>query len=354
MDASLCPVCEGENLKIVPAATGSHAYCTTCFHGFRPAKPDYSYQSNMMCGLGTSEGRLESQCRFITPHIPAGGQVLEIGCATGELSQAVQARAQVGRYEAIELSKAGEVARGWINPLYNEPLRHLLADGVVGDDRYDMIIMSHVLEHIDEISAEVAAMARVLKPDGAMFIEVPHGAGNRALPVDDNISHLHFFSLTSLPRLLARHGLNIVDVETGARLDARYADSLRVIARPFAPPRIAALNLAEHPALASGALVVWGAGSLASELLANFLPAQSIDYFIDRDPTKHGTTLMGRPVRAPDALNDGGDRVVLINSIDFAPAIAEDIDAMFPGHRHALVRIGDVIDDFRNQALAAA
>lgn len=350
-DAIACPVCGCGRIASVDCATGRQAFCRTCFHGFRPVAPEYSYQANAMCALGTSEERLEAQCAFFAPFVAPGARVLEIGCATGELAAAAQRRLPLGRYEAIELSQAGDVARGRVSRLYRQTLLALLTDGEVQAGSFDAVLMSHVLEHIEDINAEVEAIASVLGPDGVAFFEVPQGSGNVALPVDDNVGHLHFFSLGSLTRLLANHGLDVLAVQSGARLDARYADLLRVVARRFAPPRPADLQLDAYPALAGEPVVVWGAGSLATEVLGNYLDPARIAFFVDKNPATQGSERLGRPVRAPQALVGAAPTTILINSIDYAPAIEADIDALLPGHRHRLVRIGDVIEHFRDARL---
>jgi hypothetical protein len=89
-------------------------------------------------------------------------------------------------------------------------------------------------------------------------------------------------------------------------------------------------------------IVVWGAGSLTEELLANFFDVSRIAFFIDRDPAKLGSSRLGRPVNGPTALGTT-PRTVLINSIDFADAIAADIERQYPGVSHRLVRISDLL-----------
>ena len=96
-------------------------------------------------------------------------------------------------------------------------------------------------------------------------------------------------------------------------------------------------------------VVVWGAGSLTIELLANFFDPARIDFFIDRDPAKQGSTVLGREVRAPEALGSE-PRTILLNSIDFAPAIAADVDRLYPGTSHRLVPISDLFER-RNDAI---
>jgi SAM-dependent methyltransferase len=337
-----CVICGEARPTIVASATGERAYCSACFHGWRPQNPGYVYSNTAMCSLGTSQRRLETQIRFFAPFTPANASVLEIGCATGELALAVRSMLPIGRYEAIELSPAGQTARTRVDALHTRPLRTLLADGVPTGP-FDLILMSHVLEHIEDPMAEIEVIKQVLKPEGSLFLEVPNRAGNRRLPIDDNRSHLHFFSATSLTRLLANAAFETVAAATDVRLDARYADSLQVMARRFDTPCWSRTLLSDRPELVgTNNLVVWGAGSLAEELLANFLDAGTIDFFIDGNPAKQGAEVLGRPVRGPDALGRA-PRTVLINSIDFADDIANDIDRLYPGVPHTLVRVGDLL-----------
>jgi SAM-dependent methyltransferase len=333
-----CPVCAGEHVRTLATAVGTRAYCNVCFHGWRPVAPSFAYSDVPMCPLGTGAARLASQIAFFEAYAPPHAAVLEIGCATGELAAETRARLDIGRYEAIELSPAAEQAERRVDVLHRQPLAAMTADGAVLGP-FDLVIISHVLEHIEAVGDELAAIRKVLGPNGALFVEVPNRSGNRGLPFDDNRSHIHFFSATSLVRLLAGCGLQALDVATGARLDDRYADSLRVVARPFASPALAPRLLSQR--LGEGEkVVVWGAGSLAEELLANFLDPDCIDFFIDRNPAKVGGRVLGRPVKGPESLGSA-PRTVLVNSIDFADSIAADIAAR--GTAHRIVRVGDLL-----------
>lgn len=342
MTSLSCPVCAGTAIKLMTSAVGERAYCLTCFHGWRTQINHFSYAATAMCSLGTIDERLKAQADFVAPFCPAGANILEIGCATGELAAMVRKTLQPARYEAIELSPAGEQAKPQLDRLHTAPLNDVLAAGEIARD-FDAILMSHVLEHLEDPARELRAMKSVLRGRGVVFLEVPNMSGHRRLPIDDNRSHLHFFSPSSLLRLLAREGFEVVATATDAWLDARYADSLRVVAKPFALPEWNRHILSDHPRIAAEeSVIVWGAGSLTDEVLANFFDAARIDFFIDRDPKKHGTTLLCRPVRGPDALG-AEPRAVLINSIDFAPAITADVKALYPGVAHRLIPIAELL-----------
>jgi len=342
MSSLSCPICASSRTQTMTTAVGERAYCLSCFHGWRTQIDTYSYNATAMCSLGTSDERLMGQVRFFAPFCPPSARVLEIGCATGELAVAVRKELSPARYEAIELSPAGEQARQHLDTLYTRPLRAILANKTVDAD-FDAILMSHVLEHLEDPAAELDAMVRVLAPGGFIFLEVPNRSGHRLLAIDDNRSHLHYFSASSLARLLANFGLESIALETDAILDARYADSLRIVATRFFLPTWDRNMLSRHPSLGSDEkIVVWGAGSLVNEMLANFFEPARIDFFIDTDPAKQGQVLLGRPVRGPESLGRE-PRIVLLNSIDFADAIARDVKTRYPDIAHRLVPMAELL-----------
>ena len=337
-----CPACGATDFELLQTAIGSRTYCHECFHGWRTDRPEYAYTNTAMCSLGSNPARLAAQIEFFAPYVRSGSRVLEIGCATGELAAAARAALPIGSYEAIELSPAREMARAHLDKLHTAPLPDLLSASSI-EGRFDIILMSHVLEHLADPGREIAAIIEALEGSGVLFLEVPNRGGAHALAIDDNRAHLHFFCATSLTRLLARYGLETVAAATGVKLDDRYSDSLQVIATPFRAPTWSCAMLSDQPAIAAeDSIVVWGAGSLADELLANYFDPAKIDFFVDSNPARIGSRIMGREVRRPEALG-AAPRTVLVNSIDFADAIVEDIARLYPSTPHRIVRIGDLL-----------
>jgi SAM-dependent methyltransferase len=295
-----------------------------------------------MCGHTLPRERYETQVRFFRPYAPPGAAILELGCATGDLAKVTREILAVGRYDAVEMSPAREKAKRHLDRLFTDPLQVLLSQGRI-ETKYDLVLMSHVLEHLDDPVAEVRAMKSVLEPGGAIFLEIPNGSGNPNLPIDDNICHIHFFSVSSISRMLASEGLETVAAATGVRLDARCNDALQVMARPFSAPTWSPTMLSDRPVFAGeNEIVAWGAGGLAQVLLANYFDVDRIAFFVDRDPAKQGTTCLGRPVRSPDAMT-GAPRTILINSVDFADSIEADIARLAPDVPHRIIRVADIL-----------
>lgn len=79
----------------------------------------------------------------------------------------------------------------------------------------DLIVGNNVLAQVPQLNDFVAGLARLLKPEGVITLEFPHLERLMAENQFDTIYHEHFsyFSLVTIERLAAGHGLRIIDVE---------------------------------------------------------------------------------------------------------------------------------------------
>ena len=179
-DNSACVICGGMRLEPFETSTGSRLYCLECFHGWRTSIPAENTGAAAMCVLGSASARIAAQVEFVAGFVTPDSAVLEIGCATGELADAVRQRFAVRSYDAIELEPATAAkARELVTRLHEVPLTVALERGDIAPGSVDLILMSHVLEHIDDVASELHSMATVLAPDGSIFIEVPNASGSR-------------------------------------------------------------------------------------------------------------------------------------------------------------------------------
>jgi SAM-dependent methyltransferase len=79
----------------------------------------------------------------------------------------------------------------------------------------DLIIGNNVLAQVPDLNDFTAGMAHLLAPNGVITLEFPHLERLIEENQFDTIYHEHFsyFSLVTIDRLAARHGLKIFDVE---------------------------------------------------------------------------------------------------------------------------------------------
>lgn len=104
-----------------------------------------------------------------------------------------------------------------------------LATQLVKDGRKaDLLLGNNVLAHVPDLNDFVAGMKLVLKADGLITMEFPHLLQLMQHVQFDTIYHEHFsyFSLYSVIRVFAHHGLRIFDVE----LLPTHGGSLRIYA----------------------------------------------------------------------------------------------------------------------------
>ncbi len=108
------------------------------------------------------------QAGICRKHLPAGGAVLEIGCANGDVLAEL-----VGDYpvvHGIELSEdAAAAARARGLDVFCGTLEEFETD-----QQYDVVFMSHVIEHVLDPVATVARIATLLAPGGVLYLETPN------------------------------------------------------------------------------------------------------------------------------------------------------------------------------------
>ena len=111
----------------------------------------------------------EHQSGICRRYLPPDGALLEVGCATGEVLARVQERG-FHDVQGIELSQEA-CERAWDRGL---KVFHGTLDEFETDQRFDVIFMSHVIEHVLDPVATTAKLASLLAPGGVLYLETPN------------------------------------------------------------------------------------------------------------------------------------------------------------------------------------
>lgn len=155
----------------------------------------------------------EHQCAICRRHLQPDGALLEVGCAAGDVLERMQARGY-DDVQGIELSLEA-CQQAWQRGL---KVFHGTLDEFETDQRFDLIFMSHVIEHVIDPVATVAKLASLLKPGGVLYLETPNVGSLDARLWKDGWGlihyprHLYLFDRSTLRRLVERGGLTLEHV----------------------------------------------------------------------------------------------------------------------------------------------
>lgn len=193
--------------------------CQVCTFVFAYPTPSQSeldiynkrYFTNAHSGLPTSDEaiafhkalallRKEYISSYITSANKSVSSVLEVGPGQGFLAQCWLRDHPAHQYTVLETD--------------NDCCRILESQGILCDNRprkrsVDLVIASHVVEHVPNPTAFLGLITTFLKPGGSIFIEVPCQDFLHK-PLDE--PHLLFFNDKSMETLLKRIGF--VDIHT--------------------------------------------------------------------------------------------------------------------------------------------
>ena len=151
-------------------------------------------------------------------------RVLEVGCASGHVTRALVA--QGNTVIGVEIDpEAAKTAAEHAERVVVGDLEVMDLDVELGDDRFDVVVLGDVLEHLRDPLPVLRSARRLLAPKGFIVISVPNVAhvdvrlmllsgrwDYRDLGLMDR-THLRFFTRASARKLLADAGLAVVDID---------------------------------------------------------------------------------------------------------------------------------------------
>ncbi len=223
--------------------------------------------------------------------------------------------------------------------------RELAAAGT----RADLLVGNNVLAHVPDLNDFVAGLKILLAPTGVLTMEFPHLLRLMAEDQFDTIYHEHYsyFSLSTVRRVFAAHGLTLFDVEElpthggSLRIFARHAEDVSkrieepvvdLLAREAADGfshletyrsfeervrrvKRGLLRFLIEAREAGRSIAGYGAPAKGNTLL-NYCGVRTdfLDFTVDRSPHKQGRFLPGTriPIHGPDRLREARPDYVLI------------------------------------------
>lgn len=237
MSAPACRVCGSDHLesfenrlpgvtsdaKPYPRGSGSLCICWGCGLVQKPDRPEWRTRAQRVYDQydiyhqsdGTEQqlftsSRAESRSERILGNLkgrlelPPDGRLLDVGCGNGSLLRV-----------ASRLLPRWQLAGYDLDDRHEDDVPGDFSSGDISDicDRFDIITLSHVLEHIPEPVPFLKTLSGLLTPGGVIVAQVPDLDANPFdLMVVDHASH---FTLETLDGTLARAGLATTILDSG-------------------------------------------------------------------------------------------------------------------------------------------
>ena len=317
------------------------------------------YESAVSSGMGLSphdRARLEGTAATVADALPSReARILDFGCGGGGLLRALQERGFTNLYGIDPSPACAEQVRA-ATGLPAQAGSIFAIPPEVG--KFDCVILTHVLEHVEDVAGALANLSELLTPEGLLHLEVPDAMRYTDFIVapfqDFNTEHINHFSLRSLDNACGAAGLDLVlggdrvfDSAPNMPYPAVYG-----FWRLGSAPRPVVLDAELRPKIEeyircsrsvmdryemriralidrSPEIIVWGTGQLTLKLLnETSLGGARIRAFIDGNPINQGRTLHGVRVEAPDALESPEAPILVASTIHFE-AISRTIRAKF-------------------------
>jgi 2-polyprenyl-3-methyl-5-hydroxy-6-metoxy-1,4-benzoquinol methylase len=266
-------------------------------------------------------GQAKTRSRWLLEHVlsenqfPEKGSILDVGCGNGVLLEAFAELKSNWTLFGVDpnLPTSNRVAN---LPNLGELICGNLADV---DNTFDLIVVSHVLEHVPNPSKLINEMTARLKQGGKILIQVPHTPDNAFdLLIVDHCSH---FSSKSLEHLVNRTGLHTQFIGTDIvpkeiTLLAMLDQNSFINTQEFILDRELDMNKIETQLtwlenIASDVKKLQKAsplGLFGTAIAANWLHGileERTAFFVDEDPARQNQLHLGKPVLSPDKLKKG-------------------------------------------------
>lgn len=343
----ICPICQSKPRKAlhhqsfeVPENFSlpneydvvSCSKCGFVFADVDATQEDYSSYYKEISKYGVPQATTnwnKSNIEPIVGNLPKDASILDIGCATGQLLLRLY---EAGYHDltGLDLSEKclEEVSRLEFKTIHGDFLTHPFKE------KYDCVILSHVLEHVYDLQAAVKAIDGLLRKGGILYVEVPDASRyedyfiapfhyfdhehinhfdehslNRPFRdagfiIEDNGHKKSYVSNKTYPSVYGVYGKTQSFAETGIK------DYIGKSYQNDSWPRVDELAKSQEE------VVVWPVGAYTMRLLKNTsLGKCNIKFFVDNDRKKWGQMIMGRTVFPPTKLKDTSCPIIVCSAL---------------------------------------
>ena len=267
--------------------------------------------------------------KFTIPHInDKNAKILDIGCSTGALLSIFKSN---GYSNLLGVDPSPSCVRA-TKKLYNIKAIVNNISNFNTNEKFDLIILSAVLEHLVDLDSSMQKIWSLLKNQGLLFIEVPDAErfdSYISAPFQQfSIEHTNYFSQYSIKNLLSRFSFKIIKMHRGeATLNLTTDPDIFILSRKTDEDDfqirddICELNIRNYinqcskvsldlrkiirnKLLNKNKIIVWGVGTHTQRLIGSGLDLSKILFFVDSNEKYIGKKLKGIEIKSPGDIQE--------------------------------------------------
>ncbi len=309
----------------------------------------YADQHTYMGGGNTADvERLQVTATYLAKVMPdKQKRILDIGCANGALLGILK---KMGYTQLCGIDPSPVCIQNVKRQYGIEAFNGSLFNIPPGLGKFDLIVLSHVLEHMKDLRPAIWQIHELLLTSGCAYIEVPDASRYVDFvfsPFQEfNLEHINHFSQHFLDQLLSWTGFNVTGngqklVESGPKMpgsaifvtavkkaDFQQLESVLIprdgLLRQHIQDYIDASqnmlakidNNLQHILKKNPHIIVWGTGQLVYKLLSDTALAKAtITAFVDSNPILQGQSIIGIPILAPMQIIGQLDPIVIASTL---------------------------------------
>jgi len=309
------------------------------------------YEFNDKNGVANEDyvGYFKKIFKFLSPYIGnKNAKILDIGCSTGALLSVFKSN---GYKNLLGIDPSPSCVKT-AKELYNIEASVNNVSNFKTSEKFDLIILSAVLEHLLDFGALLPQIRSLLKDTGLLFVEVPD-AERFSLFISTpfqqfSTEHINYFTRRSIENLLKRFYLKLIKIKQNKHKINFITDPdlfilcTKADKKKFEITRDEAgeASIKDYKARCTkisfdikktiqekldgkNKIIVWGAGTHTLKLIGSGLDLSRILYFVDSNKRYVGKNIKGIAVKQPEDIKE--DVPILISTYSYQEEIARQI-----------------------------
>lgn len=309
------------------------------------------YEFNYKDGIASKDhtDHYKKVVNFLIPHInDNNAKILDIGCSTGGLLSIFKLKG----YSNLSGIDPSALCVKTARESYKIEATVNNISSFDTDEKFDLIILSAVLEHLCDLGRSMQKIQSLLKDQGLLFIEVPDAErfdSYVSAPFQQfSVEHINYFSQYSMRNLLSKFSFEVIKIQPDENRSNLVADpdifilsrkrdkndfkiirddisesSIRNYITQCSEADLKIRKIIQAKLLNKNKVIVWGVGTHTQRLIGSGLDLSKVLFFVDSNARYIGKKLNGIEVKSPSDIKE--ETPILISTYIYQREIAYQI-----------------------------